>query len=81
MKRKGIVYNVSRIEETLAENNIKVVSYIDGVERAHKQFEKLSDAMYWITQINMVARCALAVQINIDLTLENNINQNNQQSL
>lgn len=67
MKKKGLVYNVTKIPETLAGNNIMVTYTKDGVEKAPRQFQKLSDAMYWITEINMVAHCAYNVQINIDL--------------
>lgn len=68
MKKKGMVYNVTKIDETLAGKNIKVDSFKDGVPKINgRQFEKLSDAIYWITEINMVAHCALDVQININL--------------
>ena len=68
MKKKGMVYNVTKIEETLAGKNIRVDSYKDGTPKAiNKQFETLSNAMYWITEINMFAHCALEVQININL--------------
>lgn len=68
MKKKGMVYDVTKIDETLAGNNIVVNSYKDGVEKTHnKQFAKLSDAIYWITEINMVAYCAKNAQININL--------------
>lgn len=67
-KKKGMVYNVSLIDETLAGNNIRVDSFKDGVAKANnKQFSKLSDAIYWITEINMAAHCAKDVQINLNL--------------
>lgn len=68
MKKKGMVYNVTKIDETLAGKNIRVDSYKDGTPKAiNKQFGKLSEAIYWITEINMVAHYALEVQININL--------------
>ncbi len=67
-KKKRMVYNVSLIDETLAGNNIRVDSFKDGVAKTNgKQFSKLSDAIYWITEINMVAHCAKDVQINLNL--------------
>lgn len=63
-----MVYNVTKIEETLAGNHIKVNSYKDGVHKINnRQFANLSEAIYWITEINMVANCAFDVQININL--------------
>lgn len=63
-----MVYNVTKIEETLAGNHIKVDSFKDGTPKAqNRQFENLSKAIYWITEINMVAHCAMNVQININL--------------
>ena len=68
MKKKGMIYNVTKIEETLAGKHIAVDSFKDGVPKVQcRQFEKLSDAIYWITEINMVAHCAMDVQININL--------------
>ena len=68
MKKKGMVYNVTKIDETLAGNHIKVNSFKDGTPKAqNRQFANLSEAIYWITEINMVAHCALDVQININL--------------
>ena len=68
MKKKGMVYNVTKIDETLAGNHIKVSSFKDGVPKTqNRQFENLSEAIYWITDTNMVAHCALDVQININL--------------
>jgi hypothetical protein len=68
MKKKGMVYNVNKIEETLAGNHIAVNSFKDGEPKTrNRQFETLREAIYWITEINMVANCALDVQININL--------------
>ena len=68
MKKKGMVYNVTKIDETLAGNHIKVNSFKDGTPKTqNRQFANLSEAIYWITEINMVAHCALDVQININL--------------
>ena len=68
MKKKGMVYNVTKIDETLAGNHIKVNSFKDGTPKAqNRQFKNLSEAIYWITERNMVAHCALDVQININL--------------
>lgn len=68
MKKKGMVYNVNKIEETLAGNHIVVNSFKDGEPKTRsRQFAKLSEAIYWITEINMIAHCALDVQININL--------------
>jgi hypothetical protein len=68
MKKKGMVYNVNKIEETLAGNHIVVNSFKDGEPKTrNRQFKNLSEAIYWITEINMVANCALDVQININL--------------
>ena len=63
-----MVYNVTKIEETLAGKHIAVNSFKDGMQKVQsKQFENLSEAIYWITEINMVANCAKDVQININL--------------
>ncbi len=63
-----MVYNVTKIQETLAGNHIAVSSFKDGVPKTqNRQFKTLSEAIYWITEINMVAHCALDVQININL--------------
>ena len=63
-----MVYNVTKIEETLSGNHIKVNSFKDGMPKTqNRQFANLSEAIYWITEINMVAHCALDVQININL--------------
>jgi hypothetical protein len=67
MKKKGMVYNVNKIEETLAGNHIAVDSFKDGTKLRNRQFETLREAIYWITEINMIANCALDVQININL--------------
>lgn len=68
MKKKGMVYNVNKIEETLAGNHIVVNSFKDGTPKTqNRQFKTLLEAIYWITEINMIARCALDVQININL--------------
>ena len=68
MKKKGMVYNVTKIQETLAGNHIAVSSFKDGEPKTrNRQFENLSEAIYWITEINMIAHCALDVQININL--------------
>lgn len=67
MKNK-MVYNVTKIEETLAGNHVRVDSFRNKEPRTvGKQFATLSDAIYWITEINMVAHCALDVKININL--------------
>lgn len=67
MKKKGMVYNVTKIQETLGGKNIRVEYYKDGIKRVPRMFETLSDAMYWITEVNLVAHCALDAQININL--------------
>jgi hypothetical protein len=68
MKKKGMVYNITKIDETLSGNHIKVNSFKDGTPKTqNRQFKNLGEAIYWITEINMVAHCALDVQININL--------------
>lgn len=68
MKKKGKVYNVTKIDETLAGNHIVVNSFKDGEPKTqNRQFENLSESIYWITEINMIANRALDVQININL--------------
>lgn len=68
MKKKGMVYNITKIEETLAGKHIAVNSFKDGTPKAQgRLFEKLFDAIYWITEVNMVAHYVTDVQININL--------------
>jgi len=66
-KMRGLVYNISKIEKTTSGYNIRVDYTKDGQEKAPRMFEKLSDALYWISEINMVAHRAFEVQININL--------------
>lgn len=64
---RGLVYNISKIEATSSGYNIRVDYTKDGIEKAPRKYGKLSDALYWISEINMVAHCALEAQININL--------------
>lgn len=68
MKKKGMVYNVTQIDETVAGKHIRVDSFKDGTPKTvGRQFDTLSDATYWITEVNMWALKSKEIQININL--------------
>lgn len=63
MKKKGMVYNVTKQKDC---DCYFVDSFKDGIAKAHnKQFGSIDELTYWITKVNMPAHCATTAQINI----------------